>query len=491
MNNAVVLPLLIPLFTGVLLIFFKNVRAQRTISAVSALLNVAAAAYLAQQVRENGIQTLYMGGWLPPYGIVFVADMLAALLALTTTVVMAACLFYAFRTIGEGRERHHFYAFAQFLTVGVTGSFLTGDIFNLFVCFEVMLISSYALIVLGGEKRQLRESIKYILINVVSSVLFVASMAYLYAAVGTLNMAQLAERVAEAGQGGPLNVVATLLLVVFSLKAGLFLFFWLPGSYGAPPPVVAAMFGGLLTKVGVYAIVRMFTLIFVHDPAYTHSLIGWMSVGAMTLGAVGAVAYRDVPRILIYNIVVAVGLVGFAVSAGTEAALDGAVFYLLHDMTAKALVFLLGGWLMALAGSAKLEAMGGLIAKAPALGWMTFVTGMAIAGVPPLSGFVGKLLIVQGGLEARAYVGTAVALATSLLVLLSLMRLFMSAFWGERSASEKPVAAVPSGLWTPCAALLAVLVLIGLGAEWVNAYVAAAGDVLANPSMYIEAVLKE
>jgi len=490
MNNAVVLPLLIPLLTGVTLIFFANVRTQRRISGVSALLNVAAAAYLVQQVREDGIQTLYMGGWLPPFGIVFVADMLAALLALTTTIVVAACLFYAFRTVGEGRERHHFYAFAQFLTVGVTGSFLTGDIFNLFVCFEVMLISSYALIVLGGEKRQLRESIKYILINIVSSVLFVASMAYLYAALGTLNMAQLAARVAEAGQGGPLNVVATLLLVVFSLKAGLFLFFWLPGSYGAPPPVVAAMFGGLLTKVGVYAIVRTFTLIFAHDPAYTQPLIGWMSVGAMLLGALGAVAYRDVPRILIYNIVVAVGLIGFGVSAATETALDGVVFYLLHDMTAKALIFLLGGWLMALSGTPKLGEMGGFIEKAPALGWMTFATGMAIAGVPPLSGFVGKLLIVQGGLEGGRYVGAAVALGTSLLVLLSLTRLFMSAFWGE-AKSAAPTAAVPSGLLAPSAALLAILVALGLGAEWVNGYAALAGDVLANPTLYIEAVLKE
>ncbi|TLS53551.1 Na+/H+ antiporter subunit D [Paenibacillus antri] len=490
MNNAVVLPLLIPLLAGVVLVFFSNVRAQRTISALAALLNVAACAYLVQQVRTDGIQTLYMGGWLPPFGIVFVADMLGALLALTSAVVMGACLFYAFRTIGEGRERHHFYALAQFLTVGVIGSFLTGDIFNLFVCFEVMLISSYALIVLGGEKRQLRESIKYILINIVSSILFVASMAYLYAALGTLNMAQLAVRVAETGQGGGLNVVAALLLVVFSLKAGLFLFFWLPGSYGAPPSVVAAMFGGLLTKVGVYAIVRTFTLIFAYDPGFTQPLIEWMSIGAMTLGALGAVAYRDVPRILIYNIVVAVGLIGFGLSAATEAALDGVVFYLLHDMVAKALVFLLGGWLMTLAGTDRSGRMGGLIEKAPALGWMFFATGMAIAGVPPLSGFVGKLLIVQGGLEGGRYIGVAVALATSLLVLLSLTRLFMSAFWGEPKSGE-PASVVPSGLLAPCASLLAIVALLGVGAEWVNAYVSLAGEVLARPELYIEAVLKE
>lgn len=490
MNNAVVLPLLIPLLTGVALLFFRNVPAQRTISAVSAVLNVAASAYLVQQVKSQGIQTLYMGGWLPPFGIVFVADMVAALLALVTSVILTACLWYAFRTAGEGREKHHFYSFVQFLAVGVAGSFLTGDLFNLFVCFEVMLISSYALITLGGEKRQLRESIKYVLINIVSSTLFVASMAYLYSALGTLNMAQLAQRVAEAGQGGVLNVVASLLLVVFSLKAGLFLFFWLPGSYSVPSPVVAALFAGLLTKVGVYAIIRSFTLIFAYDPAFTQPLIGWMSIGAMTLGAIGAAAYRDVPRLLIYNIVVAIGLIGFGVSAATEAALDGAVFYLLHDMAAKSLIFLLGGWLMMLAGTHRLREMGGWIEKAPVLGWMTFAAGMAIVGVPPLSGFIGKLLIVQGGFEAGRYAGAAVALASSLLVLLSMLRLFMGAFWGEPKEGRAADGA-PAGLWAPCALLLAVIVLLGLGAEWVNGYVSLAGDVLARPELYIEAVLKE
>ncbi|HZG87027.1 Na+/H+ antiporter subunit D [Paenibacillus sp.] len=490
MNNTVVFPLLIPLFTAVLLIFVANVRAQRTIAGVSVLVNVAASAHLVQQVRTDGIQTLYMGAWLPPYGIVFVADMLAALLVLATGVVMAACTFYAFRTIGEGREKHHFYAFSQFLTVGVAGSFLTGDIFNLFVCFEVMLISSYAMIVLGGEKRQLRESIKYILINIVSSTLFVATMAYLYAALGTLNMAHIAERVAEAGQGGALNVIAVLLLVVFALKAGLFLHFWLPGSYGAPPPVVAAMFGGLLTKVGAYAIVRTFTLMFASDPDFTRPLIGWMSIATMALGALGAIAYKDVPRILIYNIVVAVGLIGLGVAAASEAALDGVVFYLLHDMPAKALVFLLGGWLIALAGTDKLPRMGGLIERSPALGWMTLAAGLAIAGVPPLSGFVGKLLIVQGALQAEHYVGAAVALASSLLVLLSFMKLFMGAFWGEPK-TEAPPASAPAGLLAPCAVLLALLVLLGVGAEWVNDYASLAGDTLARPELYIEAVLKE
>ncbi|MCI3923641.1 Na+/H+ antiporter subunit D [Paenibacillus sp. TRM 82003] len=490
MTNLVALPLLIPLLTGVVLIFVRSLVAQRWLGALSAMLNVALAGFLVQRVSRDGVLTLAMGDWTPPVGIVFVADMFAALLVLATTIIVFACLLYSFRTIGEGREKHYFHAFVQFLTVGVVGSFLTGDLFNLFVCFEVMLISSYALIVLGGEKRQLRESLKYILINIVSSILFVATMAYLYAVVGTLNMAHISERVAEAGQAGVLNVVAVLLLTVFGLKAGLFLFFWLPGSYASPPAVVTALFGGLLTKVGVYAIVRTFTLMFAFDPAFTHTLLGWLGAATMLLGGVGAIAYRDVPRVLIYNIVVAVGFVCFGVSTGASAALDGAVFYLLHDMVAKALLFLLGGMLVYAAGTEKLQGMGGLIERYPALGWMTFVTGMAIVGVPPLSGFIGKLLVVQGGFTAGLYVQTGIALASSLLVLLSMLKLFMSAFWGEPSPSSanRPLS---GALYVPTSLLLALLVLLGLGAEWVNGYVSQAGALLLEPERYIEAVLKE
>jgi len=492
MNNAVVLPLLIPLLTGIVLIFVANRAAQRALSAVGALSNVVAAAALVGQVSTGGIQTLHLGGWAPPYGIVFVADMFAALLVLTTTVIAACCLAYAFRSVGEAKEKHHFYPFAQFLLVGVVGSFLTGDIFNLFVCFEVMLISSYALITLGGSKRQLRESLKYILINIVSSALFVATLAYLYSALGTLNMAHIAVRVAEAGPAGVLNVVAVLLLVVFALKAGLFLFFWLPGSYSAPPAVVAALFGGLLTKVGVYAIVRTFTLMFTQDPGFTLEVVAWMSGATMALGALGAAAYRDVPRILIYNIVVAVGFVCFGLSTATEAGYEGVVFYLVHDMIAKALIFLLGGALIALAGTEKLDGMGGWIEKAPALGWMTFVCGLAIVGVPPLSGFVGKLLIVQGGLDSGRYALTAIGLGSSLVVLYSMMKLFMGAFWGEPKAAPSAGNAVPLGaLLAPSAVLLALLALLGVGAGWASEYAATAAAVLQTPELYINAVLKE
>ncbi|WP_424767780.1 Na+/H+ antiporter subunit D [Paenibacillus sp. sgz302251] len=492
MNNLLVLPLLIPLFTAVILVFFKNnIMAQRVISTIAISLYAAAAGVMLYQVKTEGIQTLYMGGWLPPYGIVFVADMLAAVLVLTTAVVAAFCLFFAFGSIGEERERYYFYPFFQFLLVGVSGSFLTGDLFNLFVCFEVMLISSYALLVLGGSKRQLRETLKYILINILSSTLFVASVAYLYGVTGTLNMADLSLRVAEAGQEGILNVIAILFMIVFALKAGLLLFFWLPGSYSVPPAVISAIFGALLTKVGLYALIRTFTLIFYHEPSITHSWIAWMAGATMILGSFGALAFKDIQRILNYNVVISVGFIAFGLAVSTKDGLNGAVFYMLHDMVAKALLFILGGIIVHVSGTSHLKEMGGLIKRYPVIGWMLLVVSLAIAGIPPLSGFAGKLLLVRAGLQDQYYWLTAISLASSLIVLYSLIRIFMHAFWGEEKLHAEKPQAVSKGVTFSAACLLVIVIAMGIGSEWVYQLVAEAGNTLINPTIYIDAVLKE
>ncbi|KZS43447.1 Na+/H+ antiporter subunit D [Paenibacillus glucanolyticus] len=494
MNNVIVLPLLIPLVTAVILIFCsKYVRAQRLISAISVVMNVLVALFIVNQVNHEGIQTLHMGGWLPPYGIVFVADMLAALLVLTTLIVAAGCLFYAFRSIGEEREKHYFYPFFQFLLAGVIGSFLTGDLFNLFVCFEVMLIASYALIVLGGTKRQLRETLKYMLINIISSTLFVAAVAYLYGTVGTLNMAHLSQRVAEVHQDGVLSVIGILFLIVFALKAGLFLFFWLPGSYSAPPAAVTALFGALLTKVGLYAIIRTFTLIFYHDIGGIHAIIGWMAAATMILGSLGAVAYKDLGRILNYNIIISVGFIAFGVAVASSDSLNGAVFYLMHDMIAKALLFILGGIIIASAGTNKLSEMGGLMKRHPLVGWMFFIAALALVGIPPLSGFLGKVLIIRGGLSEGHYWLSGLALASSLAVLYSLIKVFMGAFWGDVPGSrdtQQPVR-IHRTAYAAVIGLSVMVIVLGVGSEWIYSYTSQAGAVLSDPSLYINAVLKE
>lgn len=488
------LPLLIPLLTAIILVFFRNqVVVQRWISGISGLLNIAIAVILVNQIHSKGIQTLYMGGWLPPYGIVFVADMFAGLLILVASVIGSACLFYSFSTIGEERERMYFYPLVQFLLAGIYGSFLTGDLFNLFVCFEVMLIASYALIVLGGSKRQLRESIKYMLVNILSSALFVTAVAYLYGAIGTLNMAHLSQRVAEAGQGGMLNVIAILLMIVFSLKAGLFLFFWLPGSYAAPPAPIRALFAALLTKVGVYALVRTFSLIFYHNPEVTHTWLGWMAGATMVLGSIGAIAYKNLSSILNYQVVIGIGFIGLGLAIATQEAWDGVVFYLIHDMLAKVLLFILGGMLITAAKTENLTEMRGLIVRYPLIGWLFLATALALVGIPPLSGFPGKVLLIRSAFQEQAFVLGAIGLISSFFVLYSLISVFKQAFWGtepdhDGQATEPSRSRLLNGT---ILAVFALLLFVGINAEWIYEYVSQAGHVISSPDLYIQAVMKE
>lgn len=490
MNNIVVMPMIIPLLTGVILVFLRShVKVQRVLSLIATLATAGVSIYILNLIQTEGILRLDFGGWLPPYGILFVADSFSVLLVLTTAIVSSIILLYAFSSIGAARENMFFYSFVLFLIAGVNGSFLTGDLFNLFVCFEVMLLASYVLITLGGRKIQLVESIKYVSINVLSSWFFLLGIAYLYGTVGTLNMAHLSERIAEVGQGPLLTVISLIFLIVFSLKSGLLLYFWLPGSYSSPPTAIAALFGALLTKVGIYAMFRMFTLIFYHEPTITHSLIGIMAAITMIGGSIGAIAYKDIRQIVSYNVVITVGfiLVGLAVS--TEIAIQGSIYYIIHDMIIKALLFLLAGTMIYLTGTSRIENMSGLIRNYPLLGWLFFLSILSLAGIPPLSGFIGKLYVGQGAVEAGAFGLLAIAFLSSMFVLYSLLRIFMNTFWGETIISEDEEVPLKKRLLLPCVLLGIGTIVLGLGAEGLAAYVSDAAYTLMNPDVYVDAVL--
>jgi multicomponent Na+:H+ antiporter subunit D len=493
MNNLIILPIIIPLFTAIILIFFnKNIKVQKWISAIASFAGIVISSVIVQRVHESGIQTLAVGNWKAPYGIVLVADMYSSLLVLTTSIIAFTSLLFAFSTISHDREKFFFYPGVQFLILGVSGAFLTGDLFNLFVFFEVMLMSSYLLLVLGSRKIQLQESIKYILVNVISSALFVIAVAYLYAVTGTLNMADLSVRISEMGQSGYITVLAILFLIVFGLKGAIFpLFFWLPGSYQAPPTVITALFGALLTKVGVYSITRVYTLIFYHDPSFTHQILAWLAALTIIFGAIGAIAFWDIKKIVIYNIITAVGVILFGIAANTPEAVEGSVYYLIHDMIIKGALFLLVGVIIAVTGTSHLRKFSGLMASHPFLGWMFFIAALSLAGIPPFSGFVGKLKIVQGGFEAGEYTIAFIVLMSSLLVLYSVMKIFIHGFWGEPKEELLVLKKLPKGLLIPIVILIALTTAYGLGVEWISPYISQAADTLLDPTIYIQAVLKE
>lgn len=493
MINFLILPILIPFLTGVLLIFVaKNVMLQRWISGISGIITIVISAMLVQKVRTDGIQTLDVSNWKAPFGITLVSDMLSALLVLTTSIILFTCVIFSFKSIGKEQEKYYFYAAMNFLAVGVIGAFTTGDIFNLFVFFEVLLMSSYVLLVHGGSKIQLRESLKYILVNVISSALFVITVAYLYSVVGTLNMAHISVRLSEIGQSGIITVIAVLFLIVFGLKGAIFpLFFWLPGSYQAPPAPIMTLFGALLTKVGVYSIMRTYTLFFLGDTGYTHQLLSVLAILTVIVGVIGAIAYWDIKNILIYNIIVAVGVILFGVSVMTPESLTGSVFYLIHDMIIKAALFLLIGIVIAITGTSNLRKISGLIKRFPGFGWTFFIAALALAGIPPLSGFIGKVLIVQGGFKGEHYWGAGIVLLSSLLVLFSIMKIFINGFWGMPQSYQGEEKVPVRTLLIAPVILVTLSVLYGAGSEFIYPYISQAAETLSNPSIYIDAVLKE
>ncbi|VDG98772.1 Multiple resistance and pH homeostasis protein D [Lysinibacillus sphaericus] len=493
MINLLLFPIIIPFFFAIVLLFFKEqVRIQRILTVIGLSASIVAAFSLIMKVKQDGIQTLTLGSWPAPFGITMVSDMFSALLVTSTLVITLIVAVYSFSSIGKERERFFYYPAILFMITGVNGAFTTGDIFNMFVFFEVLLIASYLLIVLGGEKRQLRESIKYILVNVISSAFFVITVAYLYSIVGTLNMADIGQKIADIGQPGIVSVIGVLLLLVFGIKAGIFpLYFWMPGSYAAPPVPILALFGALLTKVGVYAITRTYTLFFVNDLAFTHTILMVLALLTIVAGCIGALAYFDLKQIIIYNILIAIGVILFGVSLMNEAGMQGAVFYLIHDMLIKGALFLIIGIMIHVTGTSNLREMGGLIKTHAPLGWLFLIAAFCLAGIPPLSGFVGKLLIVQGGFEHGQLFGTIVILLSSLIVLLSVIRIFIYAFWGEPVALQPTNRKTYKHMMFPAVILVALSVLYGVGTEWIFPYVSDAAHVLLDPSSYINAVLKE
>ncbi len=491
MSNLAVLPIIIPLLAGILVAFFhKKLTIARAISKIFILFNLAVAVYIAFIVFNSSSIILETGSWPAPYGIIFVADPLSILLVITTNILSVACLFIAPKLVSEQKESFYFYTFTFLLISGVSGAFLTGDLFNLFVFFEVLLMASYGLIVLGGNKTQLRESLKYVLINLFSSIIFVTTVAFLYGIVGTVNMAHIAERVHEVEQQGILTTIGIVLFFVFATKAALFpLFYWMPHSYIVPNPVVSALFGALLTKVGIYSIIRIYTLIFDINMDITKNFFLIIAGLSMLVGVIGALSTKNIKLLIAYNVIPSIGFILLGLAIFNQSGLSGSVYYLMHDMIIKAALFLIVGVIAYGAGTSDLRKMGGLIHEYPGLGWILFISAFVLAGIPPFSGFIGKLLLLEGAFQADHIIIAIVGLITSLLILYSVMKIFIYGFWGEKveGFEKKPM----KGMVYPIVFLLFFSVFLGVGAEFVYPYIDSTAAYLLDPEIYINSVLKE
>ncbi|MBU9722542.1 MULTISPECIES: Na+/H+ antiporter subunit D [Bacillaceae] len=495
MNNLVLLPVLIPFLMGVILIFFKkNIPVQRYISGITSSALLLLAAYILYVIYQDGIITLELGNWPAPFGIVLVGDLFSSIMVLLASIVAMACLFFAFQTLHHDREKFYFYPFYFFLLTGVNGSFLTGDIFNLFVFFEVMLLSSFVLLAMGGKKYQLRESFKYVVISTFGSMFFIIAVALLYSVTGTLNFAHLAQRISEVdpANNGILTVIAILFFLVFGLKGALVpLHFWLPNSYFAPPTAVAALLGGLLTKVGVYSIIRTNTLIFTHNQDFTLNIILILAGLTMFFGVVGAVSKFDFKRILAIHIVSQVGYMIMGLGIGTAMAIAGSIYIIAHNMIIKTALFLFSGATETVTGTTNLKKMSGILKTHPYLGWLFFIAAISLAGIPPLSGFFSKFALVLGGLEEQRYFIVFVSLVVGLLTLFSMVKIFMYVFWGSPTITEEQKKTKVGKLLLPAIPLVIISFLMGVMAEPVYLLFEAAANQMLDPSIYINSVLKE
>lgn len=490
-------PILVPLSTAALCaLFWHRPAVQRLLSLAGSAILLVLAALLLRQVMAHGIQAAQMGGWAAPFGITLVADPLSALMVLVSAIMALAVAVYALGDIDPVRERGGYHTVFQVLMVGVCGSFITGDLFNLYVWFEVMLISSFVLLSLGGTKEQIDGALKYAGINLIATACFLLAVALLYGITGTLNMADLAIRVPMVENKGLVTTIAVLFIIAFGMKAAVFpLFFWLPAAYHTPSVAVQAIFAGLLTKVGVYALLRCFTLIFIGDTEWTHGMLLWIAGATMVVGALGSLAVRDLRRALSWQVVAHIGYMIMGLALYTPLAIAGTVFYLVHDIVVKTNLFLGAGVVRRLSGGdTSYRSLGGLFTAAPVLCIVLFVPLASLAGFPPLSGFWSKLMLVRAGLAVDNWAIVAAALVTGLLTFWLVGRLWAEMIWKENPAGKLAGTVALTGgtrltLLAPLVLLSAITVTIGLNAEPLMRLADAAASSLIDTDAYVEAVL--
>lgn len=495
---TVALPILFPFLLILVFVVIKSNRAAQIVGVLGSAFLLAISLFLFIQVNEQGILTLNVGGWEAPMGITLVVDHLSVIMLIVTSFIVFAISIYAIGFMVGNHKTNKFYIFFFALIMGVNGAFTTGDVFNLYVWFEVILISSFVLIVIGDSKEQLEGGIKYMALNLIGSLLFLAGLGLLYGETGTLNMAHLAQILRTSEHSLLINSSTTLFFIAFGIKAAVFpLFFWLPASYHTPNITVTALFAGLLTKVGVYALMRFFTLFFIQDQVFWLNVLLVVAGFTMVVGGMAASAHYDIRRILSYHIISQIGYMIMGLAIFTPLAIAGAIFFMIHNMVAKTNTFLIAGMINKLKGTFYLKDIGGLIKQSPLLAVLFIIPAFALAGVPPLSGFFAKFILFKAGAESEHYAIVAVAVFTAMLTLYSMVKIWNEAFLKESPTKEFSAKGVllkiPNKLsfihFLPSIILGLGTVFLGLFAQSVYQFIAEAANQLIDPEIYINTVL--
>ena len=449
--TAALVPLvvLLPLLgAATSLILGRSRRAQMAVS--TTVLTAVAAIAIVLLVTVDGGEPLAVavGGWEAPFGIVLVVDRLAAIMLIISAIVLLVVLVYA---VGQGvADRHRetpvsiFHPSYLILSAGVFNAFIAGDLFNLYVGFEIFLSASYVLLTLGGTGERIRAGVTYIIVSLVSSLFFLSAIALIYGATGTVNIAQLSVRIAELPASVQL-MLHLLLLIAFGIKAAVFpLSFWLPDSYPTAPAPVTAVFAGLLTKVGVYAIIRTETVIFAeNDLTVLLMIVGGLT---MLIGILGALTQADIKRLLSFTLVSHIGYMIFGIGVGTQLGIAATIYYVVHHIAVQTTLFLTTGLIERFGGATSINRLAGLLKASPLLAILFFIPALNLGGIPPFSGFIGKVGLFLAGAEGAdadaagpawliwAVIGAGAI--TSLITLYALTRFWNMAFWRRREELE-------------------------------------------------------
>lgn len=493
MSHWIVAPVILPLLLGAVLAWLSDERVplQRTLSLLGSLGLLLVSSLLVSMAADGPVQVYSLGNWSAPFGIVLVLDRLSALLVLTTAVLALLVNLYA--CVGDDQRGRYFHALFQFQIAGICGAFLTGDLFNLFVFFEILLIASYALLLHGSGAPRLRSAVHYVVLNLVGSTLFLLGAGVVYGVSGTLNMADIARFVQQA-EGDTLHLMHAagwILILVFGLKAAFLpLHFWLPRAYASATAPVAALFA-IMTKVGLYAILRFVTLIYGPESGATTlfdlNLLLIIAVLTLLLGSFGAFAADTLHSMLAWLVLVSVGTLLAGISLANEQSITASLYYLLHSTWGVAGMFLLADLIARQRGKMAARLRSGPPLLTPArLGGLFFVGAIASSGLPPFSGFIGKLALLQSASGNQALLLWSAILLASFVVIVALSRAGSQLFWQQGAATRESVEPL-SPLRYACPLLLigsALVLLIAAGP--ILEYCQAAAQQLLQPDLYLQ-----
>ncbi|WP_120003547.1 Na+/H+ antiporter subunit D [Nesterenkonia muleiensis] len=443
--ELVPLAVLLPLFGAAFAFaFYRNQSTQKTITIATLVATAVLEILLLSEVWVSGTHAVHLAGWPAPFGISMVIDRFAALMLVVSSLITMAVLFYA---VGQGAAEEKqdsgpvsiFYPTYLILVAGVSNAFLAGDLFNLYVGFEIFLTASYVLLTLGGGEARIRAGVTYVVVSILSSMLFLITIGLIYSATGTVNLADMALKLSQLDEGTQL-MLHVMLLVAFGIKAAVFpLAFWLPDSYPTAPAPVTAVFAGLLTKVGIYSIIRTETLLFPGEQLSTALMI--FAGLTMIVGILGALAQTDIKRMLSFTLISHIGYLVFGLALSSVIGMAATVYYVAHHITIQTTLFLVTGLIERRSGTSNVDRLGGLAKISPVLALLFFVPAMNLAGIPPFSGFVGKLGMMQGGIAENTWITWTLVFAsvlTSLLTLLAVARIWSRGFWRKTEDAEDP-----------------------------------------------------